>query len=220
MNVLMLDHEPMLAAQYHCDAHVSPSILSAAQLLSTAWHQHANTQYWELEAVEAGDLETPWFKRHVEPPTTGKEQPPVSRKAAAPGEMPSAWWLLHGQRVYNSIPYPECDEPLALWAREQGGNYLWLWRYAMALCDEHQHRTGRRHERAPVVWALEPVPFALEATRDTWSEVPPQLPEHLKVTVDGYYDSVASYRNLYIKHADTLAWTNRPVPAWLTQQET
>jgi hypothetical protein len=36
MNVFFLDRDPKLAAQYHCDVHVTKMILESAQLLSTA----------------------------------------------------------------------------------------------------------------------------------------------------------------------------------------
>ena len=36
MNIFVLDEDPVLAAQYHCDKHVVKMILESAQLLSTA----------------------------------------------------------------------------------------------------------------------------------------------------------------------------------------
>ena len=38
MNIFYLDDDPQLAAQYHCDKHVSKMIVESAQLLSTAHH--------------------------------------------------------------------------------------------------------------------------------------------------------------------------------------
>ena len=38
MNIFVLDYNPMLAAQYHCDKHCSKMILETAQLLSTSHH--------------------------------------------------------------------------------------------------------------------------------------------------------------------------------------
>lgn len=38
MNIFVLDYNPTLAAQYHCDRHVVKMILETAQLLSTAHH--------------------------------------------------------------------------------------------------------------------------------------------------------------------------------------
>lgn len=35
MNIFVLDEDPVLAAQYHCDKHVNKMILESAQMLST-----------------------------------------------------------------------------------------------------------------------------------------------------------------------------------------
>lgn len=36
MNIFILDHDPVLAAQYQCDSHVVKMVLESAQMLSTA----------------------------------------------------------------------------------------------------------------------------------------------------------------------------------------
>ncbi len=38
MNIFVLDYDPTIAAQYHCDKHVVKMILESAQLLCTAHH--------------------------------------------------------------------------------------------------------------------------------------------------------------------------------------
>lgn len=40
MNIFVLDKNPGIAAQYHCDKHVIKMIVESAQLLSTALHYH------------------------------------------------------------------------------------------------------------------------------------------------------------------------------------
>lgn len=40
MNIFILDKDPVIAAQYHCDAHLHKMVLEAAQMLSTAAHKH------------------------------------------------------------------------------------------------------------------------------------------------------------------------------------
>jgi hypothetical protein len=39
MNIFVLDHDPILAASYHCDQHIHKMILESAQMLSTAAHK-------------------------------------------------------------------------------------------------------------------------------------------------------------------------------------
>jgi hypothetical protein len=38
MNIFVLDEDPKIAAEYHCDQHVNKQILESAQMLSTAHH--------------------------------------------------------------------------------------------------------------------------------------------------------------------------------------
>jgi hypothetical protein len=58
MNIFYLDHNPVLAAQYHCDKHVVKMILESAQLLCTAIN------------VQAGEQITPYKSTHVTHPCT------------------------------------------------------------------------------------------------------------------------------------------------------
>lgn len=44
MNIFYLDHQPHLAAQYHCDKHCNKMILESAQLLSTAHRELGSTR--------------------------------------------------------------------------------------------------------------------------------------------------------------------------------
>ena len=40
MNIFLLDKDPKIAAQYHCDKHVVKMILEAAQMLCSAYQRH------------------------------------------------------------------------------------------------------------------------------------------------------------------------------------
>ena len=210
----MLDHDPALAARMHCDRHVINGAVHAARVLSSAWHWLANGAYQPLEQAQP----TPWLQLHVDPASGGTPdgQPPQVRRAAAPGESPFSWWLLHGQRIYQPVLADE-DRADSDWASQTGGNYDWLWRLGMALTDEYQYRFGKRHPTAPVLWALEPVPAPLADTLGQWNEAPlPPMSEELKVVVKGYYDTVPSVRAYYTALApEQAAWTRRPVPGWL-----
>lgn len=58
MNIFYLDHNPVLAARYHCDKHVIKMILESAQLLCTAIN------------IAAGEQITPYKSTHVIHPCT------------------------------------------------------------------------------------------------------------------------------------------------------
>lgn len=215
VNVFMLDHDPAAAARAHCDRHVVKMIVETAQLLSTAWHRLHNADCFPVDAEVpySGMLE--W----VVPPALFRTPQLIATRKDGPvysGDKP--FWLLAGQRVYNPT---HAHHPCAVWARSLGGNYLWLWRLGMALLDEYTARYGRVHKTAPVLWTLEAVPPALWGSLDTWSEVPPAMPEDSRVlTEDGFYDSVQSYRTYYVKHKQALlTWKGSAPPAWLTPTE-
>ncbi len=55
MNIFVLDYEPYLAAQYHCDKHVVKMVLETAQILSTALR---------LRGVDCADLYKTAYVNH------------------------------------------------------------------------------------------------------------------------------------------------------------
>jgi hypothetical protein len=128
INVYYLDHDPVLAAQMHCDDHVGKGVVEAAQLLSAAHHVH-------------GHVSTEWspFVKDIELP---RRSDPVA-------------FMLSGQRVY---PPELLNHACTEWARESSSNYDWLWRLGCALLDEYELRYKHKHPARPVLWTLESQP--------------------------------------------------------------
>ncbi len=61
MNIFVLDYDPAIAAQYHCDVHVNKMILESAQMLSTAhWHRGGQGPY---KATHAGHPCNIWCRK-------------------------------------------------------------------------------------------------------------------------------------------------------------
>lgn len=201
VNIFFLDFDPVKAAQMHCDKHVVKMILETAQLLSTAWH--------ELHG-EDGHL-----KKVVYPAVHGDEAAERYRALIATGENYCSHWTLLGNRIYSKT---HVNHRCAVWARTTGGNYDWLWRLGMALLDEYRFRYGREHATRSVLYALEVVPPAIRETMDEWTESPPAMPFEFRVKDETgkYYDSVASYRNYYLRYKqDLLRYTKRKHPDWM-----
>ena len=102
--------------------------------------------------------------------------------------------------------------PSAAWVRQSSENYIWLANMLLALCEEYTYRYGKVHkvERDGLCYVLlKNVPKNIESKG--WSEPTPAMPDDVKVPGD----SVASYRNYYIKNKTHLAnWKNRKVPDW------
>ena len=107
------------------------------------------------------------------------------------------------------------NHPSAIWCRESDKNYIWLANLLVALCEEYTHRYGKVHkvEQTGLCYVLlKNVPHNIKLGE--WTSPTPAMPDDVKVP----NDSLASYRNYYIKNKTHLAqWKNRPVPEWYTQ---
>ena len=210
VNVFFLDYDPQRAAQAHCDKHVVKMILETAQLLSTAWHELHNN----LDPDEPGYIKGA-FKRVVYSAVSGEEAMKRYAQPLAVGESFGGHWELFGKRIYAAT---HANHRSAVWARELGGNYRWLWRLGMHLLDEYAFRYDKQHATRSVMWALERIPPAIEDTESEWSEAPPAMPPMFRVkdSSGAYYDSVASYRNYYVEaKKDLLRYTKRGLPDWM-----
>lgn len=60
MNIFVLDDNPVIAAQYHCDKHVVKMVLEAGQMLSTIQRQHGNDDEVLYKATHAKHPCTLW----------------------------------------------------------------------------------------------------------------------------------------------------------------
>ena len=96
------------------------------------------------------------------------------------------------------------------WTRATTGNYNFVARLALALCEEYTYRTGKNHATHIIVkWlAKHPSPTVPQG---------PQQPHTLAITNDCklYQDPVEAYREYYKYYKYHLAkWTKRPRPDW------
>lgn len=114
----------------------------------------------------------------------------------------------------NGILYAatHINHPSAIWCRKGVVQYRWLHNLLIELCKEYTHRYGKIHkvEREGLLWKLEQLPRNIH-TDVFWSEPTPAMPEDIRIPGD----SLASYRNYYIKSKSHLAnWKKRNVPDW------
>jgi hypothetical protein len=186
MNIFHLDKDPVKAAEYMADKHVVKMCLEYSQLLCTS--------HW-----------VGWQKML---------KPPAELKGKNLKE-----WL--GQ----SIPHPDLvpqysmthvNHPSAKWARECWGNYNWLVRHALALCNEYTRRYGRTIKCEAVIrWAGRfPPPLFENTNPDSPMAMTPfatAMPEIYKVQGD----PVQSYRNYYHGSKVRFAkWKYTSPPPW------
>jgi hypothetical protein len=187
MNIFYLDHDVKKCAEMHNDKHVVKMILEYAQLLSTA--------HRILDGIVEPGLSKTGRKKTV---------------YRLPDERDS---VLYGATHVH--------HPSAVWVRDGAFNYLWLQELLDALCKEYTYRYGKVHkvESSGLVAALRELPNNIDRSY-VFTEPTPAMPDDVKILkeihADRYtLDSIASYRNYYIKNKTHLAnWKNRPVPSW------
>lgn len=171
MNIFVLDTDPVLAAQMHCDKHVVKMILEAAQILSTVWHELPEGAHYAIPA----EAYRPTHRNH----------------------------------------------PCVKWAGKSSGNYSWLFKLGIALCDEFELRYGHTHKTRAVLNALSRVPACVQGGEMTPfvccmpDEFIAALDDKLR-TGDFNRDVVNSYHSYYrMAKAHLLTYTKRQQPSWL-----
>ena len=101
------------------------------------------------------------------------------------------------------------NHPDSIWVRESSGNYEYLYKLFVALCDEYTHRYGKVHAtdtKLRKLLALHPENIAC----GEMTEVPQAMPDHCKRS-----DAIAAYKNYYITEKKHFAkWKNRSTPKW------
>jgi hypothetical protein len=122
----------------------------------------------------------------------------------------------------NDILYSatHINHPSAVWVRKSVKNYMHLVCILVHLCGEYTYRYGKIHkcESSGLVDKLGVPPNNISYT-EPFSEPTPAMPDEVKVAGD----SIASYRQYYIKNKQHLAsWqgkiNSRNVPEWFTCQ--
>lgn len=103
------------------------------------------------------------------------------------------------------------NHPSAIWCRETGANYMWLWTHGMALLDEYKLRYKREHACTYILKRLSSPPSPLLTSLNDRTPVRLAMPDIYK-----HDCPVKSYR-AYYKHGkkDLHQWSRRPVPTWI-----
>jgi len=123
-------------------------------------------------------------------------------------------YVLYDNRDTLLYTATHINHPSAVWCRKGIVQYRWLHNLLIELCKEYTHRYGKIHkvEREGLLWKLEQPPRSIH-TDVFWCEPTPAMPDDVKIAGD----SLASYRNYYIKNKAHLAnWKKRNVPEWYT----
>lgn len=102
------------------------------------------------------------------------------------------------------------NHPSAVWVRQSRANYNWLVSMFQELCKEYTYRYGKTHKCEAMLETFTYGPKNIPVTKP-FTEPTPAMPDDVKIEKD----SIASYRNYYIKNKTHLAsWKKRNVPEW------
>lgn len=131
------------------------------------------------------------------------------------GRNKKEWVLADSDLNSKLYSATHCNHPSAIWCRTTDSNYKWLHDLTVALCKEYTYRYGKIHkcEQIGLLDLLKTPPKNIPIGEFT--PVTPAMDQ--QYVIPG--DSVASYRNYYIKSKQHLAdWSGkvngRPVPEW------
>lgn len=65
MNIFYLDHNPVIAAKYHCDKHVGKMLIESCQMLATAHHMHGNGDNVSYKPTHTNHPSNIWARSSV-----------------------------------------------------------------------------------------------------------------------------------------------------------
>ena len=154
MNIFILDKNPKIAAEYHCDKHVVKMILESAQMLSTA--------HW-LQALQLFNKQMSDFKRVRD----AKEFLNVNLQES----MKPPYKMTHVRH------------PCTIWTTESIENYVWHVKLLFYLCCEYTKRYGKIHKTAQYIkWFVNHRPHNIPKTGMTPFKI--CMSEDYKISLD------------------------------------
>ena len=199
MNIFVLDENPHIAAEMHCDKHALKMIIEHAQMMASAYYSTLGiSRKKEIpdRQIEVNSLFLGWPRKNED----GSDWP---------------YGITH------------VNHPCTIWTRESIENFNWLWECNNHLCDVFQQRWGKEHSiKAIMQWmkqnppnlpSSELTPFA-QAFPDCYQEFGP---------IEGYrkyYAMKTTYMSLKWDYSPQPYWwnedfVNESVQMYLESQE-
>lgn len=123
LNIFILDENPLLAAVYANDTHVSKMVTETAQILSTATRTHTPFTSEELDV----------YTNLASPGMSGREAHKL-RQQFCNDRLPNLYKSTHERH------------PSVLWVSRSRDNYLWTVAYFEQLAAEYEYRFGKSHQ--------------------------------------------------------------------------
>lgn len=155
MNIFVLDSDPKLAAEYHCNKHVVKMILESAQMLCAAhWYSLLNENGKKMSDFKGPRKAKEWLLQNTSP----AKIPPYT--------------------------FTHVRHPCTTWTAETMGNYNWHMELMRNLLDEYTLRYKRRHKCDDVwTWLNTNRPSHIDQSLQMTPH-PQAMPQECKVTGD------------------------------------
>lgn len=122
-------------------------------------------------------------------------------------------WSLKDEREKFLYKASHVNHPSAVWARASKENYQWLFSLFQCLCEQYTVRYGKIHKTQELSQKLHQLPSNISSMEFT--DPPPAMPDYCKVNGN----SVASYRNYYIREKKYFAKWKTQIPEWYQKEE-
>lgn len=202
MNIFVLDKNPIIAAQYHCDKHVVKMIVEYGQLLCTAVRLRIEDRLNNMDLHYQHLSECQGCKHFYE------EQYGV--------DGVQAFTDVHLD-LYNEVPYRKThvSHPCTRWTTESYANFHWLSSLFVALLEQYRIRYGRdkKHATEKVAdWLTANIDFierlyGADQDRTPFAQA---MPDEYKDE-----DAIVAYRTYYHEEKAHFAkWSQVDTPYW------
>jgi hypothetical protein len=138
MNIFVLDLDPELCAQYHCNSHIVKMITESNQILGSIAYTARGIN---RKADITSDFVIKWFKNFPRKDADGNPHP-------------------------YGIGYK--NHPCTQWARSSIQNYKWLCDLTLRMCEEYTRRYRREHAGERICrWYCSNMPASLPMLKMT-----------------------------------------------------
>ena len=102
------------------------------------------------------------------------------------------------------------NHPCCVWARETGGNYIWLTHLGIELCEEYSKRYDKTHKTTEIMLGLlDNIPPKLQNSINDFTPVAQAMPEQYRNE-----NPIKAYRDYYIGDKQHIAQWKTKRPYW------
>lgn len=181
MNIFVLDENPQIAAQMHCDKHCNKMIIEHTQMLCATYY-HTIGISRKKEIVDNQDVVNMLFADFPRKKEDGSDHP---------------YAITH------------VNHPCTIWTRESKSNWFWLLECTKSLCDEFEKRWKHKHSVFKILeWMENRQPNIPDKGLSLFAQVVPECFRG-KSAIDAYrkyYGMKTSYMQVQWKYTSPPDW--------------